>query len=106
MDWLNNLSAFADHRLLANLIGLHLLLGLIYVTSLILRGVIMHGGSQIVGWTGLHWLDGVSKEAVRRARAFLFWATISLMLLSVVGGVAYQLWGTTSAMTSRPGTAN
>ena len=93
MDWLNNLGAFADDRLLANLIGLHLVLGLIYVTSLILRGIIMHGGSHVVGWTGLHWLDGVSKEAVRRARALLFWTTISLMLLSVVGGVAYQLMG-------------
>ena len=53
----------------------------------------MHGGNQIVGWTGLHWLDGVSKEAVRRGRSLLFWVNIGLMILSVVGGVVYQFMG-------------
>lgn len=90
MDWL---SKIADDRLLANLVALHLVLGLVYVGAIVLRRVIMHGSTRIAGWTGLHWLDGISMEAARRARALLFWTTIGLMVLAVAGAAAYQAMG-------------
>src|SRR5262249_27659065 len=35
-------------------------------------------------------LDGVSKEAIRRARSVLFWLTVGAMTLIVAGGVVYH----------------
>ncbi len=62
MDWLTN---FADDRLLTNMIGLHIVLGALLIASVVMRRIIMHGGNHVVRWTGFHWLDGFSKEAVR-----------------------------------------
>ena len=82
-----------DDRVVTNLIALHVLLGMILLVSIVLRKLIMHGGSQLVRWTGLHWLDGISKEAVRHTRSLLFWATLGLMVVTVIGAVIYQLAG-------------
>ena len=83
MNWI------ADDRLLTNLIGLHIILGGILFVSVVLRRIIMHGGSQLVRWTGLHWLDGFCKEAVRHIRSLRFWTTLGLRVLVVVGGVVF-----------------
>ena len=53
----------------------------------------MHGGNHLVRWTGLHWLDGFSKEAVRHMRSLLFWTTLGLMIFAVIGGIIYHLAG-------------
>lgn len=86
-------TVLGDDRLLANLVALHVLLATTLVVSVVLRKVIIHGGNQLVRWTGLHWLDGFSKEAVRRIRALLFWSTIGSMALLITCGVIYHMAG-------------
>src|SRR5437773_1138926 len=94
MDWLTQLfNVVANDRLVTNLIGLHVILAATLIVSIVLRKIIMHGGSQLVRWTGLHWLDGVSKAAVRRLRSLLFWSTIGLMTLMVLSGIVYHCAG-------------
>ncbi|MCI0378635.1 MAG: mechanosensitive ion channel family protein [Gemmataceae bacterium] len=94
MDFFNRVGDwFADDRLLANLVGLHVILAVFLVVSVILRKILMQGGDVLVRWTGLHWLDGISKEAVRKIRALLFWATVCLMLGAILGSVAYHAFG-------------
>ena len=61
-DWLT------DDRLVSNLVCVHALLGALLILSVLLRKLAIQGGSQLVRWTGLHWLDGISKEAVRHVR--------------------------------------
>lgn len=82
-----------DERLLSNLIALHVLFGLILVGSMIARRILISGGDSLSNWTGLHWLDGISREATRRGRAILFWVTLLLLFTSVVGSVVYHLAG-------------
>ncbi len=86
-DWLT------DDRLITNLIGVHVLLAALLLVSVIIRRIITQGGVQLIRWTGLHFLDGFSKEAVRHARTLLFWATVGLMLATAVGGIIYHLAG-------------
>lgn len=86
-------SWLSDDRLLANLIGMHVILGALLLSSVLLRKLLIHGGNQFVHWTGLHWLDGVSQEAVRRTRALLFWSTLGLMIFTVVASFVYQAHG-------------
>ena len=86
-NWLN------DERLLANLIGIHLVLGVLLIVSIVLRQLLKNGGDQIVRWTGFLWLDGVGKEAVKGLRAMLFWTTVVLMIVSVGSMAAYHISG-------------
>jgi small-conductance mechanosensitive channel len=85
--WLN------DERLLANLIGIHVVLGVILIVSIVLRKLLKNGCEQVARWTGLHWLDSASKEAVKGMRSILFWSTVTLMIVSVVSMAAYHLSG-------------
>ncbi|GEM_PF-174456 len=84
---------FADDRLLANLIGMHAVLGVILVVSLIVRKVLLHGGNSLVRWTGFHWLDHVGKEANRRVRALMFWTTLLGLAGTIATGVVYHAAG-------------
>jgi moderate conductance mechanosensitive channel len=84
---------FADDRLLANLIGIHIVLGVILVVSFIVRKVLLHGGDSLVRWTGLHWLDQVGKEANRRVRTMMFWTTVLALIVSVAAGIIYHVAG-------------
>ena len=86
-------SWLGDDRLLTNLVGLHILLAAILVVSVVLRKLLIHGGDQLARWTGLHWLEGFSREAVRRTRSFLFWSTLGLMTLAVLSGILYHMAG-------------
>jgi hypothetical protein len=86
-NWLN------DERLLANLIGIHIILGVLLVVSIFLRKLLKNGGDQVVRWTGFQWLDGASKEAVKGLRAMLFWTTVVLMIVSVGSMAAYHVSG-------------
>jgi small-conductance mechanosensitive channel len=85
--WLN------DERLLANLIGIHVVLGVILIVSVVLGKLLKNGCEQVARWTGLHWLDSASKEAVKGMRSILFWSTVTLMIVSVVSMAAYHLSG-------------
>lgn len=85
--WLN------DERLLANLIGIHVVLGVILIVSIVLRKLLKNGCEQIARWTGLDWLDSASKEAVKGMRSILFWSTVTLMIVSVVSMAAYHFSG-------------
>jgi small-conductance mechanosensitive channel len=82
-----------DDRLLANLISIHVVLAVLVVVSIILRKLLKNGGEQVSRWTGLTWLDGVSKEAVKGMRAMLFWTTIALMVVSVASMAVYHVSG-------------
>ncbi len=85
--WLN------DERLLANLIGIHVVLAVLLVVSFLLRKVLKNGGEQLARWTGLAWLDGISKEAVKGTRSMVFWTTVVLMVVSVASMAAYHVSG-------------
>lgn len=94
MDIHNRIGVWlSDDRLLANLIGLHIVLCAVLIISVVLRKVLIHGGDELARWTGLHWIDGFSKEAVRRIRSLLFWTTLSLMLMTAVAGGIYHFRG-------------
>lgn len=85
--WLN------DDRLLANLIGIHIVLAAILLVSVILRKVLKNGGDQLARWTGLPWLDSMSKEAVKGLRSMLFWMTVVMMIVSVASVAVYHVSG-------------
>src|SRR5947208_15969699 len=85
--WLN------DERLLANLIGIHLVLAAILIVSIILRKLLKTGSEQIARWTGVQWLDDATKEAGKSMRLVLFWCTIVLMVGSIVSVAVYHLSG-------------
>ena len=77
----------SDERLLANLIGVHVVLAAILLLSVVLRRILKTGSEQMGRWTGLAWLDSISKEAGKSMRAVLFWSTIALMIGSVASMV-------------------
>ena len=85
--WLN------DERLLANLIGIHVILGVLLLVSILLRKLLKNGGEQFVRWTGLAWLESFSKDALSGMRSMLFWTTIVLMIVSVGSMAVYHLSG-------------
>ena len=55
--WLN------DERLLANLIGIHVVLAVVLVLSIVFRKVLKSCGEQIGRWTGLTVLYKLGKDA-------------------------------------------
>lgn len=82
-----------DDRLLANLIGIHVVLGVLLLVSILLGRFLRNGSEQFVRWTGLSWLDGISKEAIKGTRTMLFWSTVVLMIASIASMAAYHLSG-------------
>ncbi|MCI0683673.1 MAG: mechanosensitive ion channel family protein [Gemmataceae bacterium] len=82
-----------EDRLLANLIGVHVILGIILVLSIVIRKILLRGGDSLVRWTGMHWLDQVGQEANRRVRALMFWTTLLTLSISVASGVVYHAAG-------------
>src|SRR6266851_2337109 len=77
MDFLSSFTdLLADNRLAANLIVGHGIITVMVVVSARLR-----------------WLKAASEEASRRAGTMLFWLTVLLVLLTVIGGVGYHLAG-------------
>ncbi len=93
MDLLLRVANAFDERLLANLVAVHLVLGLILVVSVVVRKVLLHGGNSLVRWTGLHWLDHVGQEANRRVRTLMFWTTLLAMVSAVATGIVYHVAG-------------
>jgi len=85
--WLN------DDRLLANLIGIHVILAVILIVAVVLRKLVKNSGEWLASWTGLTWLDGASQEAIKSLRSVLFWATIVLMIGSILSVAIYHVSG-------------
>ncbi len=86
-QWLN------DDRLLANLISIHVVLAVLVILSITLRKLLKDGSDQVAGWTGLSWVAGISKEAVKSMRSVLFWSTITLMIVCVASMAIYHISG-------------
>jgi small-conductance mechanosensitive channel len=82
-----------NDRLLFNLMAIHALIGIALIVSQIIKYVLARGGDHLVHFTGLHWLDGFNKEAVRRAKNVLFWLTFGTMCVIVVAGGVYHSKG-------------
>src|SRR5207249_2332794 len=61
--------------------------------SVFLRRLLKNSSEHLVRWTGLSWLDGIGREAVKGLRSMLLWSTISMMLLSVVATAIYHAAG-------------
>ena len=55
-----------DHRFVANATVTYGIIAVMIVLSLIVRRLLSHGGDRLGQWTGLNWLDGVSREAAHR----------------------------------------
>jgi len=87
------LSDFADtianSRFLFNLVTLFGVLVAVVIASVLLRVLIGRGLGHVARATGWQWLDGLS----RRLRAGLFWLTIAVVALAVLGSVGYHLAG-------------
>ena len=58
-----------------------------------MRKLLNRGQDRLAGWFGLSWLTSVSTEAVKSARAILFWSTIALMIGSAASMLIYHLTG-------------
>lgn len=94
MDFLSSFTdLLTNDRLGANLIAAHGIITAMVVISIFLRQVVIGSSSRLIRWTRLRWLEAAGEEAIRRARTMLFWLTVSLILLTVVGGVGYHLAG-------------
>ncbi len=87
------INLLTDDRFLFNLIAVHCLLAATLIVSMLVKHALVQGSGWLVQWTGLHWLDGLGKEAVRRVRNLLFWTTLGLMLLIAAAGVVYHVHG-------------
>jgi small conductance mechanosensitive channel len=85
--WLN------DERLLANLIGIHVVLAVLLILSVVMRRTLKSVSEQLARWTGCQWLDTLSREAGKGMRTVLFWSTVTLMVGSVASMCAYHLSG-------------
>jgi moderate conductance mechanosensitive channel len=83
----------ANERLLANLIGIHVVLGVLLLLSVVLRKTFKHGTDRLIRWTELHWLHRVHKHAHRGLRQVLFWMTLLLMLVACVVTAIYHHTG-------------
>ncbi len=86
-------SLLNNERLLANLIGIHLVLGALILLSVALRKAFKHGTKQCVCWTEMHWLKDAHKQAHRGMRIVLFWLTLALMILAAAGMAVYHFTG-------------
>jgi len=83
----------ADERLLANLIGVHALLGVILIASFTVRKVLLRGGARLGRWTGIEWIEHYQEEASRRVRSLLFWLTLCSLVAALAVGIVYHAAG-------------
>jgi small conductance mechanosensitive channel len=83
----------ADERLLANLIGIHVVLGILLVISLALRKSFQHGVSAVIHWSELHWLHPVHERCHRVLCRILFWLTLLLMFVACAATAVYHYAG-------------
>jgi small-conductance mechanosensitive channel len=83
----------SDERLLANLVAIHIGLGLVLIVSILIRNAVLAGGGRMLRWFGLDRVEGVSEEAARTVRSLTFWSALFAMLAIIAGGIAYQTYG-------------
>jgi small conductance mechanosensitive channel len=82
-----------DTRFAANLIAIHGLIVALVLVCLLLRRWLARGGNNLGERTGLHWLDAVGQEVVRRGRRLLLWVTLMAAAMLAVAGVGYHFTG-------------
>jgi small conductance mechanosensitive channel len=83
-------SVLNNERLLANLIGIHVVLGGLLVFSVGLRKLFKHSTKRFVRWSELKWLHGLDRQAHRSLRCGLFWLTLGLMALAIAAMAIYH----------------
>ncbi len=83
----------ANERLLANLIGIHVVLGALLLLSYLLRKSFQHGISAFIRWTELHWLNPLHERAHRMLGRILFWTTLGLMFVACAATAVYHWLG-------------
>ena len=94
MDWADRISAFfSDERLLFNAIGVHAVVALVLIVSVIVRGMLQRGADapQAAGQRG--WLHGAACRALHQACRLISWSTTLLVVGAIVGGIAYHVGG-------------
>ncbi|HKI38102.1 MAG TPA: mechanosensitive ion channel family protein [Gemmataceae bacterium] len=82
-----------ESRFIANVTVSYGLIVVMILLSLLVRRLLGHGGERLAHWTGLHWLDGVGREAAHRSRRLIARLTLLGVVLLLAGGVAYHLLG-------------
>jgi small conductance mechanosensitive channel len=82
-----------DSRFLANLTATYGIVAAMVLLSLVVRRLLGRGGERLAQWTGLRWLDGVGREAARRARRLIARLTWLGVVLLTGGGIAYHVAG-------------
>jgi small conductance mechanosensitive channel len=82
-----------DERLLAHLIGIHVVVALLLIGSVALRKLFKHGGRRLAGMSRQPWLHGLSRQAHRGLRNVLFWITLALMTVAVASMGVYHFSG-------------
>lgn len=83
----------ANERLLANLIGIHVLLAALLLVSFALRKTFQHSVSALIHWTELHWLHPLHERVHRMLCRILFWLTLILMFVACAATAVYHWLG-------------
>jgi small conductance mechanosensitive channel len=86
-------SVLNNERLLANLIGIHLVLAALILLSVAARKTFKHGTQRLIRWTEIAWLNRIHKQAHRSLRGIMFWLTLALMILACAGMALYHYAG-------------
>ena len=92
----------ANERLLANLIGINVVLGALLVLSIALRKTLRHSTHALIRWSEMHWLRPLHERAHRTLGRILFWLTLTLMFVACVGTAVYHY----GSRRSRPASAS
>jgi small conductance mechanosensitive channel len=94
MSFLDRVQAtLTDDRFLSNLLATYGVIAVLVAASLVARRLLGQGGERLAQWTGLHWLEGVGREAALRARRLLVRATLASVFVLTLAGVGYHLAG-------------
>jgi small-conductance mechanosensitive channel len=80
-------------RLTANTLALGAVVLTVVGVALLVHFCLGHVGNRLAHWLGAHWLHAFSQEAARRARRFVFWLTLTVVLVALSVGVACHFAG-------------
>ncbi len=94
MDFSSQLLAFFDDdRMQANSVAVLVLLAATLLATVVVCRLFNQGSDLLVRLTSWQWLHGVHHETHRRLRILVFWLTVVVGVVEVVGGVSYHLAG-------------
>ncbi len=83
----------SDERLVANLIALHVVVGVILFVVILVRKLLKHGGDSVSRLTGLSWIEGASREAISSIRSMLSWIAMGGVLGAIAFIIVYHQQG-------------